>query len=173
MIFVAISLAATVSYLVRRPSRLTQRAVFRTPPAVCHVLSAPATTILSPQQSLMHTRCIHMDVVRVGSGPLLADAHPQYARRRERNTKQAETAPSAANPSTQHTQPARVTKIEFRVSQKACWRSAEKKLGGEGLAGWVSLMARDDGGQHRRTINKDYKVTFADISIAINLSRNH
>ena len=103
---------------VRRPSRLTQRAVFRTPPAVCHVLWAPATTILSPQQSLMHMRCIHMDVVRVGSGPLLADAHPQYARRRERNTKQAETAPSAANPSTQHTQPARVTKIEFRVSQR-------------------------------------------------------
>ena len=101
----------------------------------------------------MHMRCIHVDVVRVGSGPLLADAHAQYARRRERNTKQAETAPPAANPSTQHTQPARViTKIELssyenRVSSfaKACWRSAEKKLGGEGLAGWVSLLA-DDGG---------------------------
>ena len=35
--------------VIRRPSRLTQRAVFRTPPAVCHVLWAPATIILLPQ----------------------------------------------------------------------------------------------------------------------------
>ena len=98
----------------------------------------------------------------MGSGPLLADAHAQYARRRERNTKQAETAPPAANPSTQHTQPARViTKIELssyenRVSSFA--RRAHvvgdrlKKSGGEGFAGkspevsW-GLLGSHDGGE--------------------------
>ena len=132
----------------------------------------------------MHVRCIHVDVVRVGSGPLLADAHAQYARRRERNsheagrklhaqharrrernTKQAETAPPAANPSTQHTQPARViTKIELssyenRVSSFARRVVGDrlKKSGGEGLAGWLagwlaSLLGAMEAGRRIRRV---------------------
>ena len=117
------------------------------------------------RKSLMHVRCIHVDVVRVGSGPLLADAHAQYARRRERNTKQAETAPPAANPSTQHTQPARViTKIELssyenRVSSFARRVVGDrlKKSGGEGLAGWLagwlaSLLGAMEAGRRIRRV---------------------
>ena len=91
----------------------------------------------------------------------LKPIHAQYARRRERNTKQAETAPPAANPSTQHTQPARViTKIELssyenRVSSFARRVVGDrlKKSGGEGLAGWLaSLMGAMEAGRRIRRV---------------------